>query len=107
MEMKLKRLREIIQEELQKETQSPLDFSAGRDPSFPRAMPPEPASRPMPPEPAAPTEEPAMEEPPSGDLQTRLATMIESYISVSSADPRVPQHVIYAFNRLAEEVAKG
>ena len=94
----MSRLRKIIQEELQKETQNPLDFSAGRDPSFPRAMPPEPAP---------PTEEPAMEEPSSGDLQSRLATMIESYISVSSADPRVPQHVIYAFNRLAEEVAKG
>ena len=97
MKININRLREIIGEELQKETQGPLDFSAGRDPAVSRT--PDVMTDLPPPR--------AMEEPTSGDLQARLATMIESYISVSSADPRVPQHVIYAFNRLAEEVAKG
>ncbi len=103
MKIKIDRLREIIQEELQKETQGPLDFSKGRDPAVTQT--PDLAAVPAPAETPAPTSAP--EEPASDDLRVRLSSMLESYIKVSTADPRVPQHVLYAFNRLAEEVAKG
>ena len=53
MKVTVSRLKEIIKEELQKETLSPVDFSAGRDPAVSQTpdMMPNPGMEPEAPEP--------------------------------------------------------
>ena len=53
---------------------------------------------------------PPSEKPPIADesaLRDKLMSMVMSYYKVSQADNSVPEHVLRAFERLAQEIAKG
>jgi hypothetical protein len=85
------KLKEIISEELEE-----LLVPAGT----PRIASLSPRSMPAP----APVEDPPKTK---EELRDRLWTMVTSYYEVSSMDPSVPQHVMHAFERLAQEIAEG
>tara|TARA_R110000824_G_scaffold203929_1_gene388647 strand:- start:1108 stop:1383 length:276 start_codon:yes stop_codon:yes gene_type:complete len=85
------RLKEIISEELE-ELLVP--------PGTPRIASLSPRSMPT----SAPVEDPPETK---EALRDRLWNMVTSYIEVSGKDPSVPGHVLHAFNRLAQEIAKG
>ncbi len=85
------RLKEIISEELE-ELLAP--------PGTPRIASLSPRSMPT----SAPVEDPPETK---EALRDRLMGMVMSYYKVSKTDPKVPGHVLHAFERLAQEIAKG
>jgi hypothetical protein len=91
------RLKEIIEEELGEVIRPRMDITPGIPPVRPGELRPPVA-------PAAP-EEPA--EDPSGESRDRLWSMVNTYIKFAKADPNVPDHIHYALNKIAQEIAKG
>jgi hypothetical protein len=85
-------LKKIIEEELGEVIRPRMNLGSSglRAPGVPAAPPPE-----------APT--PSAD---SVDLRGKLMGMVMSYYKVSKADPNVPSHVLRAFERLAQEIAK-
>ena len=89
------RLKEIIEEELEEVIRPRMNVGSSglRPPGVPAAPPP-----PLP-------EKPPMAD--ESDLRDKLMGMVMSYYKVSQTDPSVPRHVLHAFERLAQEIAKG
>ena len=90
------RLKEIISEELEEMLAPPAGRMRGLGSS---GLPPGGPSPEMEMEPLPPAD--------SSALRDRLWNMVTSYIEVSGKDPSVPGHVLHAFERLAQEIAKG
>ena len=91
------RLKEIISEELEEMLTppgTPRMSTLGPSGLSPGEPSPEMETEPLPPA-------------DSSALRDRLWNMVTSYIEVSGKDPSVPGHVLHAFERLAQEIAKG
>ena len=88
------RLKEIIEEELGEVIRPRMNVGSSglRPPGVPAAPPPR-------------TEDPPVAD--ASALRDRLMGMVMSYYKVSKTDPKVPGHVLHAFERLAQEIAKG
>ena len=95
------RLKEIIKEELTNEASGRIPMATSGGPGY--RAPGIPAA----PAPEMPTDTPEPELADESELRDRLMGMVMSYYRVSKADSNVPNHVLRAFERLAQEIAKG
>ena len=97
MKLTKARLKEIIEEELGEVIRPRMAITPGIPPVRPGELRPPVA-------PAAP-EEPA--EAASDESRDRLWSMVNTYIKFAKKDPNVPDHIHYALNKIAQEIAKG
>lgn len=98
MKLTKARLKEIIEEELGEVIRPRM--SVGSSGLRPPGVPAAPA-----PEPETPSEEPA---PPATDpSRDRIWNMVNAYIKFAKKDSNVPDHIHYALNKIAQEIAKG
>jgi hypothetical protein len=95
MKITKERLKEIIEGELEEIIRPRMNVgSSGLRPSTTLGISPEAPSS-------------TQDSSDSTDLRTKLMGMVMSYHKVSKSDPNVPSHVLRAFERLAQEIAKG
>ena len=96
-------LAKIIEEELGEVIRPRMSITHGIPPR--RDIPPVRSGELRPPDAPAAPEEPA--EAPSDESRDRLWNMVNSYIKFAKKDPNVPDHIHYALNKIAQEIAKG
>ena len=103
MKLTKARLKEIVEEELGEVIRPRMDITHGIPPR--RDIPPVRSGELRPPDAPAAPEEPV--EAPSDESRDRLWNMVNSYIKFAKKDPNVPDHIHYALNKIAQEIAKG
>ena len=97
MKLTKARLKEIIEEELGEVIHPRISVTPGIPPVRPGGL--------RPPDAPPPTEEPVG--PAADESRDRLWSMVNAYIKFAKKDPNVPDHIHYALNRIAQEIAKG